>query len=172
MSGVDISELTDIAAAGMSTYAAGRALGVSQNTVFHHARRNGIKFGNVSAIRVAIADMRPAEAVEFLLEILETMTGVDGPAGKFPGISLTKLERGVFCVLYHAAGRTVPRSRIMDALYSARIDPPSDKIIDVTICNLRKALANFDGFRIETVWGVGYRLEREPLYRFPWEGGE
>lgn len=48
---------------------------------------------------------------------------------------------------------------LLDMLYSAAIDQPEIKIIDVFICKVRKKLRDAGAAGIiETVWGRGYRL--------------
>lgn len=54
---------------------------------------------------------------------------------------------------------TVTRASISTVLYGARpdCDIPADKIIDVLVCKLRKAIAA-SGASIRTDWGNGYSM--------------
>ena len=38
------------------------------------------------------------------------------------------------------------------------IDEPEPKIIDVSVCKLRRKLADASGVVIDTIWGQGYTL--------------
>nr|WP_246713314.1 helix-turn-helix domain-containing protein [Rhizobium sp. BK112] len=72
---------------------------------------------------------------------------------------LTAQEARVFA---HLASRDFgTKQSIMMALYSDRAEEPEIKIVDVFVCKLRKKLSRF-GVRIETIWGQGYRLARQP----------
>lgn len=122
--------------------------------------------------REAVKALPPEEREEFLLHIIETQTGVGGDTGRFPGVHFTPLEHRVFCILYRHVGNTVPLGLIMDAVYAASDEPPSDVIVKVIISRIRKKLSHIKRCRIQTVWRVGYGLIRSPGYVFPWEGEE
>ena len=78
-----------------------------------------------------------------------------------PGVKLTPNERNLFALLEARLGRAVSRGALLDAAaYHHGWDrEPLPKVVDVYICHLRKKLAD-SGFRIETVWGQGYRMMR------------
>jgi uroporphyrinogen-III synthase len=54
--------------------------------------------------------------------------------------------------------KLVARAAAMDALYGHRPDGgPDEKILDVYVMRLRRAIAG-GPMRLDTVWGVGWRL--------------
>lgn len=73
---------------------------------------------------------------------------------------LTHAEARVFQLLHQVVGQTVTEERLMVALYFDRIDDaPGNGVLKVHISKMRRKLAGH-GWRVENVWGVGYRLER------------
>lgn len=72
---------------------------------------------------------------------------------------LTYTERAILKLLYDRCGRLCGRQALWEMMYAVRPtkDIPSVKIIDVMICKIRRKLV---GWRITTVWGTGYILER------------
>lgn len=77
-------------------------------------------------------------------------TGSAGP------LSLTPVELDILALLARRKGSAVTR----DALVEAALDPAHDgsrRALDVHISRLRSKLGP-DAARLETVWGIGYRL--------------
>lgn len=72
------------------------------------------------------------------------------------------------------AGRVVIDDALIDHLYGLRADGgPEDAraVIRVVLCKLRHQLPQL-GWRIETVWGVGYKLVVLPAFQgSPNDGG-
>lgn len=60
-------------------------------------------------------------------------------------------------------GRVWPKSALLDRLYSGSADePPASRIVDVWASRMRRKLAGY--VRIDTEWGVGYRIpDVQPL---------
>lgn len=59
------------------------------------------------------------------------------------------------------AGRdAVTRDGLYLSVYGQSDDGPDVKIVDVIICKLRRKLVDH-GINIETIWGRGYRLDRD-----------
>ena len=77
-------------------------------------------------------------------------------------VHLTGKEYGVLELLSRHKGTIVTKEMLLNHLYGG-MDEPELKIIDVSICKLRKKLAHAAGgnHHIETVWGRGYML-RDP----------
>ena len=77
-------------------------------------------------------------------------------------VHLTLNEYKMIELLSVRKGSTLSKEMFLNHLYSG-INEPSQKIIDVFMCKLRKKLANASGGKeyIETVWGRGYTL-RQP----------
>lgn len=74
-------------------------------------------------------------------------------------IGLTRKQAQVLSLLL--ARPMVSRSDLMTALYSLSAgDPPADRIIDVFIVRVRRALARH-GIEVRTLWGQGWFLTNE-----------
>lgn len=56
-------------------------------------------------------------------------------------------------------GRVLSSEKILEISYGHRAGDITRKNIEVHVCQLRRAFKPF-GLRIETVWGVGYRLDK------------
>lgn len=153
-----------------------REHGLRLGTVTDAERRLGVSLprGNSErTLRERVGDMRPLDAVEYLLDLVESFSPAleDVWSLSVPGCRFTKYEGLLFLHLFRAAPRIETRARIMDALYAGRCgDEPDEKVVDVFICKLRKKLKD-TGLRIESVWGVGYRLYVPPEFKAPWEKG-
>ena len=74
-------------------------------------------------------------------------------------ISLTDRQAELLAVLLKFMPGFVTRERICTFVYGAQ-DGGAPQNVDVFVCQLRKRLGSI-GLRIETKWGVGYRLMAE-----------
>lgn len=74
---------------------------------------------------------------------------------RFP--QFTRQECTLFSCLANKKGLLAHHEEIYAALFSGRFDSPSPEIIKLTICRLRKKIAD-EKFYIESIWGSGYRL--------------
>lgn len=173
---MDRAEIMARAADGLSLSETAREIGVGRHSLRRWANRNGVAFvprggRPIFSPRRAVEDMKPVDAVAFLLEMIEAMQGYGTDVGVFPGHPLTEAQRVLFSVLVQREGTVVPRERVYDVMYSSRpvCNQPEIKVLDVLICKIRAALAGIEGFRIATVRSVGWQLERDEGYRFPWE---
>jgi two-component system OmpR family response regulator len=72
-------------------------------------------------------------------------------------VKLTSHEYRVLSYLMHHSGRVVPQSELMEHIYSSADDRDSNTV-EVFIARLRRKLGS--SF-IETVRGLGYRIERD-----------
>lgn len=71
-------------------------------------------------------------------------------------VDLTRVEREVLATLARRPGAAITRAALVDAA----LDPDrqgSERTLDVHVSRLRKKLGD-EGWRVETVWGIGYRL--------------
>jgi DNA-binding response OmpR family regulator len=71
-------------------------------------------------------------------------------------LELTRVELGLLSALAKRPGSAMTRRALMEAA----LDPErqgTERTLDVHISRLRKKLG-LEGWRIETVWGIGYRL--------------
>jgi DNA-binding response OmpR family regulator len=76
------------------------------------------------------------------------------------GLDLTRTEFDLLRLLVRNPGRVFGRSYLIEAVWNQQY-VPGDRSVDNAILRLRKKLGDW-GDAIETVWGVGYRLRREP----------
>lgn len=76
-------------------------------------------------------------------------------------LHLTGKEYALIELLAMRCGQVVHRHTILDHMYGSYLDEPVDKIVAVYICKVRKKLAAAPGdlHWIETVWGIGYRMQ-------------
>ncbi|MEM9249205.1 MAG: response regulator transcription factor [Pseudomonadota bacterium] len=79
-------------------------------------------------------------------------------------LGLTRLEFDVLWLLAADPSRVHSRERILSAAWGADADPMTN-VVDVYIARLRKKLEAHPAPRIETVRGVGYRLDHPDLRR-------
>lgn len=70
---------------------------------------------------------------------------------------LTRMQGRYLAVRLHRPG-VVTKAMIEAAAYTDQSFLPDSKVMDVTLCNLRRKLEPF-GIEIETIWGRGYRLK-------------
>lgn len=127
--------------------------GVADSAVRTAAKRRGIAKG-VKTLRTSVEEMKPLDAVEMLLGIIEAW---DEDGHPVDALNLSPLQRRIAVALHDAAPHLVTRDRIWAILYGDRIasdDYPGEKTVDVHVCLARKRLGR--GY-IENVWGRGWR---------------
>lgn len=80
-------------------------------------------------------------------------------------IVLTILEYELFSLLMRNAGRAFSRAQLLDHLHGLDHGLPFDRSVDIHISNLRRKLHQPPGSDspIETVRGLGYRLNAQPF---------
>ena len=76
-------------------------------------------------------------------------------------ISLSATEYALLEYLMRNEGRTLTRSMILDHVWHYDFEG-NDKVLDVYISYLRKKIDSADSSLIQTVRGVGYRMESSP----------
>ena len=74
--------------------------------------------------------------------------------------TVTSIEFDILELLIRSAGRIVTRDELTAALYHRRASP-TDRAIDMHVCNLRKKLGQSGGL-IATVRGAGYLFRIDP----------
>jgi two-component system cell cycle response regulator CtrA len=179
-------KMAALAQVGATPSQAAAALGTSRASVTRMEKATGVTFrrdektglkpleGAVEAalqagallvdpdhLRERAMDMKPLDAVDFLLGIVEGLTHrlPEMTLEPFPGLLLSKMEARLLHHLDLRDGKPCTKEALMAALYHSEPgDWPEVKIIDVFVCNLRKKLKGTP-FTIHTIWGVGYRLE-------------
>jgi DNA-binding response OmpR family regulator len=75
-------------------------------------------------------------------------------------VGLSRREFDMLSSLLSSRGRVVSRARLYDEIYDAEVDIASNTL-DVHMSRLRRALAASERVSIQTLRGVGYRLEIE-----------
>ncbi len=100
-----------------------------------------------------------------VIEIDDLVVKLDTRTAEVNGarVHLTLKEYQMLELLSLRKGMTMSKEMFLNHLYGG-MEEPSQKIIDVFMCKLRKKLANASGGKdyIETVWGRGHVL-RQPV---------
>lgn len=94
------------------------------------------------------------EQVRVLVDLESNIAILDGQA-----LFLSPKQAEILECLASAMPLKVHKEELFRNLYQLEQEDPDQKIVDVFICHLRKALQT-TGYRIETLWGTGYRLVR------------
>ncbi len=108
----------------------------------------------------AAADARrlpaaPAHADGLVVDLSRRRVLLDGTP-----VPLTYVEQCLLGYLVRSEGRTVPRTEIVDALWSERDDTaPNERTVDVHVRRLRVKLGRYEDV-IRTVRGAGYRFDQ------------
>lgn len=72
-------------------------------------------------------------------------------------VHLTGKEKQLLRVFMASPGRVLSKATILERMYLMKQDQPSDKIVDVFVCKLRRCLRG-SRYSIVTAWGQGYKL--------------
>ena len=75
-------------------------------------------------------------------------------------LDLSRSEFALLAVLLRNPGRVFSRSYLLETIWNES-SPGGDRSIDNIILRLRKKLGKVSDV-IETIWGIGYRLHKEP----------
>ena len=174
---IDEVALKNRASAGQSSTEIGRVLDCGRQVVMRRAKRLGVEVtGNgkrsFRSIESEVAEMKPTDAVEYLLECLRNVLSSVGRDNISEVIQygFTPTESQVVLAIF--SDKVQSKEMIYNLIYGLRsngelVDP---KIIDVLVCGIRKKLLTKGwGVKIETIWGRGYRGERLDGFLFPWE---
>ena len=106
-----------------------------------------------------IADMKPMDAVNYLLEALSAVIGSQHVCEEvdelFPNVP-SGAKRNLLALLYKNLDQVVTKEQAYFATVAIS-SCPEPKIISVYICALRKFLKG-SGYEILTYWGVGFKL--------------
>ena len=74
-------------------------------------------------------------------------------------VKLTKNEFRLMKLLIKKPGKTFSREEIVNKVWETNMEI-SDRAVDVAIFRLRKLLVDNNSDRLETIRGVGYRLNK------------
>ena len=125
--------------------------------------------------REAVRDMKPREAVEYLLEVIEwTSGGAETGTARavINGTRLEPMQDAVLRLLAKHEGHVVLSEAIEQVLRGRRTNPDiyyNDAA--VSTYRLRKILAE-TGVKIISSYGQGYTLIAPPGHVWPWEAGK
>ena len=138
--------------AGPSVNQMARELGLTPGQVTATRKKLNLTFAKGLAAEAnppadyheAIASMRPVEAVEYLIHLLDQILWQGQIHGLEPiaGCLLTQKEAQLTSLLHQRAGRTVPIETVMHALYSDRAagEMPHAQGLSVFACRIRRKL--------------------------------
>ena len=174
---IDAEEFKSRVADGMSKTALGDEFGVHHATISRFSQRSGVvvapnKVLLAKTIRNAVRDMRPTDAVEYLLNFIESAMPCQDKSKLSPIVSAGFSSSEAQIILCISSREFVTVTQMYDEIYLGRSsgELPHIKIIPVHICRLRKTfLERGWDVKIKTIWGQGYRLVRGNDFLFPWE---
>jgi len=140
-------------------------MGLGYEGVRMALQRRGLKavWENERSLRQIVQDMKPVEAVEFLLACVENLapalTGARSHAVDADVTGLSPQQRRLLIALHDAVG-VLTRDGAMAALYfdTQTADVSDAKIVDVQLSRLRARLVG-TRYSIKTHWGRGWTLE-------------
>lgn len=191
-----------LARAGLTQTQTAELLGTSRASVARYEKRSGTRFRrgrpgqaeprdsaaarliamaelqpvDAGDYREAIQEMKPMEAVNALLGLLDglTLKLPEMSLEPLPGLRLTRQQARILYHLDRRRGRLVPYESIMHALYQLEPEDswPQVKIVSVYLMQIRARIreAGIEGMRIETVPGAGLRLHLAPGTELDWSG--
>ena len=98
------------------------------------------------------------------ITVVDLTVNLEARNGELHGqkLHLTAKEYQMLALLALRKASTSTKEMFLNHLYVDVDDEPEAKIIDCSVCKLRKKLASASGGMdfIETVWGRGYVLQR------------
>lgn len=78
----------------------------------------------------------------------------------FEKFKLSPVQERMAMALFQKGGGCVSKDTLLNAMYFDKLNhEPHFKTVEVFICHLRKKL--YPEYRIETVWGRGYRMTQD-----------
>lgn len=123
--------------------------------------------------REVVQDMRPLEAVEYLLGIIEEAIDPPDPAVAWtmPGVALSPQQKRALRVLAAGRGGVVTNDTLIKAIRADHATEAHTRAVTVMICKLRQALSGLP-VSITNVWGQGYALSVPIDWCWPWENAQ
>lgn len=178
---ITAAALAQQAALGAYPTQAAKALGTHRASISRAEIKHGIKLPRslpatrlwaIEDHRAAVADMDPAEARDYLLDLLDMFAGPKGEIDhwELPGVRLTRSERRVVYVIATKPGYT-SMDTINVAVHADRSieELPDHKVAGVYISRVRGKLKPL-GITITNAHSTGYRIETPDGFKWPWEG--
>lgn len=164
---IDLEEVRQRVADGASSREIAAEVGTTHASVYRLCDKAGISIRGRGIpkrphqnIDTVIADMRPAEALEYVLEAFKQQTGQDDETLAYAAsLGLTPSEAMVFGMLYRHLGHMVPLARLiafMDASQQGKKDRDTLILLRVHIRRLRSKLEG--KYTIQTAYAHGYMM--------------
>lgn len=162
---IDLEEVRQRVADGASSREIAAEVGTTHASVYRLCDKAGISIRGRGIpkrphenIDTVIADMRPAEALEYVLEAFKQQTGQDDETLAYAAsLGLTPSEAMVFGMLYRNLGHMVPLARLiafMDASQQGKKDRDTLILLRVYISRMRVKLAS--KYSLRKLHGHGY----------------
>lgn len=160
---VDLAEVRQRVTDGASSRAIAADIGASPAAVYRLCDREGIpirgrRVRTHQSIDSAIENMRPTEALAYVLEAFKHQTGQDDETLAYAAsLGLTPSEAMIFGMLYRNLDHMVPLSRLvsfMDTSQPGKADRDTTVLLRVYICRLRGKLAG--KYTVRKLHGHGY----------------
>lgn len=164
---IDLEEVRQRVSQGENSRAIAAEVGATYRSVYRLCDRAGIPIRGRrvpnrthESIDTVIADMRPTEALEYVLEAFKQQTGQDDETLAYAtSLGLTPSEAMVFGMLYRNLGHMVPLPRLiafMDASQQGKKDRDTLILLRVHIRRLRSKLEG--KYTIQTAYAHGYMM--------------
>lgn len=153
-------EIADYAKEGLTRRQIAEETGNTIQAVRALGERAGVKFKREIDVTYAdrVKDMKPLEAVDYLLAILATFTTKYNTCFEEDyGFKLGGTKALLFRCLHEKTGRSVSHAELFSVLYNSRLgELPSQQVLKSHVAHLRRAIP--DRYTIANVWGHGYKL--------------
>lgn len=162
---IDLAEVRQRIADGADSRAIAADVGTTHRSIYRLCDREGIpirgrRVRTHQSIDSAIADMRPAEALAYVLEAFKQQTGQDDEALDYAAsLGLTPSEAMVFGMLYRNLGHMVATARLvafLDASQTGKEDRDTPVLLRVYIRRMRVKLEG--KYTVQTSYGLGYMM--------------
>ncbi len=164
---IDLEEVRQRVSQGENSRAIAAEVGATHRAVYRLCDRAGIPIRGRrvpnrthESIDTAIADMRPTEALEYVLEAFKQQTGQDGETLAFAtSLGLTQGEGMIFGLLYRNMNHVVPTQRMVDFLDASQPGNPDRYTLRMVWVYIRKLRVKLAGkYTVQTAHGHGYMM--------------
>lgn len=157
-----VEQVREMAAQGAHPTEIARELGIPRHQVYNMSKRHSIALPtrtfDYNTIRDQVQDMKPRQAVEHLLYIVEELLG--GPQDFVEASEVDGIPRCVvklYLALYRASPCVLTKEQLLLIVTANPLEPAQLDLVGVKICNLRKYLPPY--LVIHNDWGKGYWME-------------
>lgn len=164
---IDLGEVRQRVAEGRPAASIAAEIGPSTGTIYNLCDRAGIPIRGRrvpnrthESIDTVIADMRPTEALEYVLEAFKQQTGQDDETLAYAAsLGLTQGEGMVFGLLYRNMNHVVPTQRMVDFLDVSQPGNPDRYTLRMVWVYIRKLRVKLAGkYTVQTAHGHGYMM--------------